>query len=409
MLTHHAAAEGNLRGSLDAVQNEMEGAADILSETISLDSFQIESSLDGDDSALSFPVDEEDPLAALDNAEYSTEFENMKRIIGGTVVAPGKWLGLGMTMQKGSNGQYLRGKCGAILIAPRWALSAAHCISNVSTGDMARYMQAVYFNPYTPWYNNNGNQPYQIINIKKMIEHPLHKPGMGSSWDFLLLELEKDAHPTIQRGIPSLADSSYIASLRTGNTMEIAGMGQTKYQGGSSQYLQEAQVPFVEWNRCKSTMGQWGNFHETMICAGGDGDTDTCGGDSGGPMMHNGVLTGVVSWGYKCGVKGYPGVYGNIAKALPWIEKTISGVTPGQSVRITSVGGGRVTRVVVVAPPPILQPPPLHILPARTNHARMPQGISCTMIRWARQTVQNAAKLTPSACAIIVCGIGIGK
>ena len=107
MLTHHAAAEGNLRGSLDAVQSEMEGAADILSETIFLDPFQIESSLDGNDAPLSLPVDEEDPLAALDNDEYSTEFEDIRRIIGGKVVAPRKHLGLGMTMQKGSNGQYL--------------------------------------------------------------------------------------------------------------------------------------------------------------------------------------------------------------------------------------------------------------------------------------------------------------
>ena len=54
-------------------------------------------------------------------------------------------------------------------------------------------------------------------------------------------------------------------------------------------------------------------------------------------MMHNVVLTGVTIWGYyKCCVKGYPEVYGNIAEALPWIEETILCVTPGQTVIIIS-------------------------------------------------------------------------
>ena len=107
MLTHHATAKGNLRGSLDAVKSEMEGAADIIRKTIFLDPFHIESSLDSNYAPLYLPLDEEYPLVALDNSEYITEFEDTKRSIGGKVVDPGKWIGLVMTMQKGGNGQYL--------------------------------------------------------------------------------------------------------------------------------------------------------------------------------------------------------------------------------------------------------------------------------------------------------------
>ena len=56
--------------------------------------------------------------------------------------------------------------------------------------------------------------------------------------------------------------------------------------------------------------------------------SDTCGGDSGGPLIcnHNdfAVLVGVTSWGSgDCGSEGYPGIYGNIHAYLPWIRSVV--------------------------------------------------------------------------------------
>ncbi|CAN7993001.1 unnamed protein product, partial [Ixodes hexagonus] len=50
-------------------------------------------------------------------------------------------------------------------------------------------------------------------------------------------------------------------------------------------------------------------------------------GDSGGPLMldHEGRWTavGIVSFGYRCGVAGYPGVYTRISKHLQWIDNNL--------------------------------------------------------------------------------------
>jgi len=66
---------------------------------------------------------------------------------------------------------------------------------------------------------------------------------------------------------------------------------------------------------------------QDMICAGypGKGVKDACQGDSGGPLVCQGknggaVITGVVSFGRKCGAKNHPGVYARVTHFLKWIK-----------------------------------------------------------------------------------------
>ena len=222
--------------------------------------------------------------------------------------------------------KHVRGYCGGTLISDRWILTAEHCISNSYKNDFRNKFDACYMNAYKPWTKvningrtkNNGGEDFEIIPIQFCVEHPNHSPGVSGPYDFALCKLQHSANPSLPRA--PISDNSYVSSIKPGTYMRAVGLGQTSYRGSEAAHLKEAYVPLVPDNVCRSSLYQYGTVDDTMVCAGGEGGQDACGGDSGGPLFHGDVLVGVTSWGYKCGVAGIPGVYARVGKVVSWIS-----------------------------------------------------------------------------------------
>jgi len=103
------------------------------------------------------------------------------------------------------------------------------------------------------------------------------------------------------------------------------GMGSTSYGGPKSTELLSADVRYVKRSECDKTFKKVNmGIDESMVCFGGDGK-DSCGGDSGGPLIVDGCLAGVVSWGYKCAHPGWPGVYTNVPAHINFITSHVDG------------------------------------------------------------------------------------
>lgn len=105
--------------------------------------------------------------------------------------------------------------------------------------------------------------------------------------------------------------------LRPGTVVMLSGWGAVSEDGDRTYTLQKVEVPIVPQWECK-----WLYTHtelsDDMFCAGRAG-RDSCSGDSGGPVVANGLLVGVVSWGEGCAHPGYPGIYASVEKLRKWI------------------------------------------------------------------------------------------
>lgn len=84
-------------------------------------------------------------------------------------------------------------------------------------------------------------------------------------------------------------------------------------------------VPIVDQQQCRQ---KWSKITigEGQLCAGAEFNIDSCSGDSGGPLMSQKLywtIEGIVSFGHKCGLEGWPGVYTRVTSYVDWIKSMI--------------------------------------------------------------------------------------
>ncbi|XP_053436893.1 transmembrane protease serine 9 [Nycticebus coucang] len=234
----------------------------------------------------------------------------LTRIVGGSAASLGEWpWQVSLWLRRREH------RCGAVLVAEKWLLSAAHCFDIY--GDPKQW--AAFLG--TPFLSIAEGQLERVTRIYK---HPFYNL-YTLDYDVALLELAGPVHRShlvrpicLPEPAPRPPDGAHCV---------ITGWGSVREGGSMARQLQKAAVRLLSEQTCRRFYPV--QISSRMLCAGfPQGGVDSCSGDAGGPLAcrepsGRWVLTGVTSWGYGCGRPHFPGVYTRVSAVRGWIGQNI--------------------------------------------------------------------------------------
>ncbi|EFA02904.1 trypsin-3 [Tribolium castaneum] len=202
--------------------------------------------------------------------------------------------------------------CTGSIITPYHVITAAHCT-------YTRQASELYIRAGSSLRESGG----VIVPVTFIINHPSFDPNT-LDYDVSVLKLQQGLiYSEFVAPIP-LADRSQSWNL--GTAALVSGWGYTKVgQTEDERQLQATMIEIKNPKICKEALVP-SVLTPRMLCGGLlEEGKNSCKGDSGGPMVINGVLAGIVSWGAetKCGIWGVPAVYSYLPLLRPFVDIAI--------------------------------------------------------------------------------------
>ncbi|XP_045769702.1 trypsin, alkaline A-like [Maniola jurtina] len=229
------------------------------------------------------------------------------RIIGGTTVDIRQYpFAAALIHSRTGSGTFYQ-SCGGTIISNRAILSAAHCFVGHSVNQWRARVGS-----------NRSSTGGRVYQFNRIILHPYFNSFTYDS-DVAILQ------PTtiialggnVQLG--PIAGENY--NLFDNSPLWAVGWGVISWGGQYSDLLRHVQISSINQNVCRQRYAGLRNVTDNMLCSGvlDIGGRDTCTGDDGGAVIHNGVIVGISSWAYQCGLPGYPRVNTRVPRFTRWI------------------------------------------------------------------------------------------
>ncbi|XP_071637582.1 chymotrypsin-2-like [Temnothorax longispinosus] len=230
------------------------------------------------------------------------------RIINGEDVKQGE-IPYQVSLQMPSNSFHF---CGGSIVNLNFVVTAAHCVEGKLPRDVKVIAGTV-----------NLNRPGAGATraVKEIITHKEYNPS--NSWvnDIALIRVFSPFNPSSNVGLVTLPAQN--ETVQEGAVARVSGFGRLSPDGPGSKYLQKANIYIAKQDYCKRMYDRMMyDIYDTHICAYDPNvNRGSCKGDSGGPLIVNGKLVGLVSWAKACSLTDYPTVYTRVPSYIDWIKK----------------------------------------------------------------------------------------
>jgi hypothetical protein len=212
--------------------------------------------------------------------------------------------------------------CGGTILNAEWILSAGHCVDGTDPGSV-RIVAG--------FTKQSQLASGQIRQVTEIISYPGYvSPEQGKDASLLHLASPLDLSDPLVSAIELVTEADAAAGLTDpGVISTVSGWGTLRSNGSSPDTLQRVDIPLLSNADVQASYTNE-TITDDQLGAGiiGVGGVDACQGDSGGPLVVPNAdgtgykLAGIVSWGYGCADRRYPGLYGRVSSFATWITDT---------------------------------------------------------------------------------------